>query len=347
MRSWPGPGCPPLGVSDMSILFADRVAKLEARQKKTEEKLDALAVHAGNIVTTAKVAANSLERRVDTNTETMARLMDRMEYWEHEGIPLAKADEKAARVDAGNAAVLDAMKALRAEVDANAAMIKALTNDGGRFEGRIGEAHNAIVGLNVQIANLQKRVAVSLTDSSTARRVSQGMAARLAEAEREQREESQKRFDAYSARARAAHLDSGWSHGVWEHQGSGRMKVIPCDWISDSLYGEVYWLGITDDGVMALSVDVDATLGWALVDSLDVDNSRPAVAPPPSVTQDSEAVKVELASVAERMGQLGTKELERVRLRWMVAVMDRLDAINAGLNDAASPCGTLDRTLLE
>ncbi len=69
-------------------------------------------------------------------------------------------------------------------------------------------------------------------------------------------------FRAYQARARAAHRVGPWSPGVWKYIAGTTMLVMPCSWISDGLYGEVYWLGMSSNDLIALGAHADAATNW-------------------------------------------------------------------------------------
>jgi hypothetical protein len=71
----------------------------------------------------------------------------------------------------------------------------------------------------------------------------------------------QEEYDAYATRSRA---DTEWSEGVWEHASGDTMRVRRCDWISNGLYGEVYWLGTNQYGdIIPLGGNgSEATANW-------------------------------------------------------------------------------------
>lgn len=73
--------------------------------------------------------------------------------------------------------------------------------------------------------------------------------------------DEQKEYDAYAARSAA---DNTWEpQGIWEHASGKRMAVTRCDWVSDGLCGEVYWLGVDPEGTITpLGHDSDSTTGW-------------------------------------------------------------------------------------
>ena len=80
-------------------------------------------------------------------------------------------------------------------------------------------------------------------------------------------------FAAYQQRAAAAHKGGLWSAGDWVHTNGTEMRVTSCDWISDGLHGEVYWLGYNPQTgeIEPLGDGAGSLTGWTKVEAFKRD----------------------------------------------------------------------------